>query len=339
MDAVSRVEWAQSIMLRRRSFLVPLGAAMVSPLPAWTKQAKQGRRTYRIGWLTPSDVPEPEREFRAAMARLGYVEGENVVYQSLSAQDEVDRLPALAARLVKDKVDVIVAISPFAILPARAATDSIPIVMAFWGGPGLVESGLVRSLARPGGTVTGVSMLADELEGKRLEFLLEAIPKARRIGVLWRGADFESAETERIARSAGVALKVVACPEGGDRYRRAIATMAEERVDAVLVPSYPAFFRDAREIIDVLAARRLPAIYEWPVMADMGGLIAYGPRLELLEARVANYVDRILRGTRPGELPVEQPSSFELVVNQRTARAIGLSMSSSLLLRADRVIT
>jgi putative ABC transport system substrate-binding protein len=115
--------------------------------------------------------------------------------------------------------------------------------------------------------------------------------------------------------------------------------MAEERVDAVLVPSYPAFFRDAREIIDLLVSRRLPAIYEWPVMGDMGGLLAYGPRLELLEARVASYVDRILKGSRPAEMPVEQPSSFEFVVNQKTAREIGVSMPSSLLLRADRVIT
>jgi putative ABC transport system substrate-binding protein len=272
------------------------------------------------------------------MSRLGYVDGQNVTYRSLSAQDEVDRLPALADRLVRDEVDVIVAVSPYAIVAARGATDSIPIVMAFWGGPGLVESGLVRSLARPGGTVTGISMLADELEGKRLEFLLLALPKARRIGVLWRDVSFDSAEAERVARSAGVALKVVACPGGADRYRRAFAAMADERVDAVLVPSYPAFFRDSREIIDLLASRRLPAIYEWPVMSDMGGLLAYGPRLDLLEGRVASYVDRLLKGTRPAEMPVEQPSVFEFVVNQRTARNIGVSVPSSLLLRADRVI-
>ena len=312
----------------------------LSPWAASSKPAAKERRgPYRIGWLTPTDVPEPERQFRAAMGRLGYVEGRDVVYQSLSAQDDFGRLPALAEQLVKARADVIVAVSPFAIVPARQASSSIPVVMAFWGGEGLIETGFVRSFARPGGTVTGISMLADELEGKRFELLLQAVPKARRVGVLWPTADFESPEVERIAKSLGVALRLVRGGDRGDRYQDAFAAAAAEHVDAMLVPSFPKFFRDAARIIEQAAAQRLPAIYEWPMMADMGGLIAYGPQLEALQARIANYVDRILKGARPGDLPIEQPSSFELVVNQRTAKAIGLTIPASLLLRADRVVT
>ena len=315
--------------------MAALGALVVAPLSAATPKLA---RTYRVAWLTPSDVPELEREFRAAMSRRGYVEGKNVVYESLSAKDNVDSLPSLAARLVATPIDVIVAVSPYAILAARQATRSIPIVMAFWGGEGLIESGFVNSLARPGGSVTGISMLADELEGKRLEFLLQAVPAARRIGVLWQSTDFESANAERIARIAHVELKVVVAGDSGDRYREAFATFARDRADALLVPSLPRFFRDARQIIELASAQRLPAIYEWPIMADQGGLLAYGPKLEALEDRVATFVDRILKGAKAGELPIEQPSTFELVVNQRTARAMDLHLPSSLLVRADRVI-
>ncbi|MEO6409788.1 MAG: ABC transporter substrate-binding protein [Burkholderiaceae bacterium] len=322
-------------MIDRRRCIVPLLAWAVPVPPAWAKPAS---RAYRIGWLTPSTVPEPEREFRAAMTRLGYLDGRNVVYDSLSAQDEVGRLPALAAQLVKGKADVIVAVSPFAILPARQATDVIPIVMAFWGGGGLIESGLVRSLARPGGTVTGVSMLPDELEGERLELLLDLAPKARRIGVLWPDQSFDAPDVQRVARASGVVLRVVASGDGSDAYRSTMAELAGERVEALLVPSLPRYFRDARQIINLVASLKLPAIYESPVMADMGGLIAYGPRLEVLESRVASYVDRILKGAKAGDLPIEQPSTFELVVNQTTARAMGIVVPGSLALRADRVI-
>ena len=325
-------------MITRRTCSASIAAMAVSPWAASKPAAKGRRGPYRIGWLTPTDVPEPERLFRAAMGRLGYLEGRDVVYQSLSAQDDFGRLPALAAQLVKAGADVIVAVSPFAIVPARQASSTIPVVMAFWGGEGLMETGFVRSFARPGGSVTGISMLATELEGKRLELLLQAVPKARRVGVLWPTDDFDSPDVTRIARSMGVALRPIRGGDRGDRYEEAFAAAAAEHVDALLVPSFPKFFRDAARIIEQAATQRLPAIYEWPSMADMGGLIAYGPRLDALQARVADYVDRILKGARPGELPIEQPSSFELVVNQRTAKAIGLAISPSLLLRADRVI-
>ncbi|MEO8922372.1 MAG: ABC transporter substrate-binding protein [Caldimonas sp.] len=322
-------------MLNRRKCLIPFLACAISPLAVWG----QPQRPYRIGWLTPSTVPEAEREFRAAMARLGYIEGRHVLYNSQSAEDDLRRLPTLAALLVSNKMDVIVAVSPYGIVKARQATDTIPIVMAFWGGQGLLESGYVHSLSHPGGTVTGVSMLGDELEGKRLELLLDLVPTARRIGVLWPGSDFESQHVERVSRAAGVVLRVVPTGEGNDSYRRAFSTLEIERVDALLVASHPRYLRDAKQIIDLAALHRLPAIYEWPVMAVAGGLIAYGPRMEVLEARVASYVDRILRGAKPGNLPIEQPSTFEMVVNQVTARNLGIVVPGQLMLRADRVIS
>ena len=330
VDKVTRVT-------NRRTFIGALGAGiLVAPLVVGAQPAG---KVARIGWLTPEVLDVHTRAFREAMRGLGYVEGQAYTLESRSAENDLDRLPALAAQLVQSRVDIIVAVSPPAIIAARHATDSIPIVMAFWGGGGLIESGMVANLARPGGNVTGVSMLASELEAKRLELLLQAVSKARKIGVLdpeERGFTF--AELAPVAEAAGVQIRMTPAGHGDDGYRRAFDSMTQARVEALLVPSFPRFFRDARHIIDLAAANRIPAIYEWPAMADDGGLLAYGPNFTELDGRVASFVVRILKGAKPAVLPIEQPSKFELVINLRTAKALGLTIPPPLLLRADRVI-
>ncbi len=273
------------------------------------------------------------------MRALGYVEGQAVAFESRSAEDDLGRLPRLASELVHSKVDVIVAVSPPAILAARQATDTIPIVVAYWGQRGLIESGIVASFARPGGNVTGVNMLAAELDAKRLELLLQAVPKARKVSVLDpQAAGFTLPEVLRVAKVLGVQLQITPVGRGREGYQQAFDSMAKARVGALLVPSFPRFFTDAPQIIELAAKRRIPAVYEWPAMAKNGGLMAYGPTPAELNGRVATYVDKILKGAKPGDLPVEQPTKFELVINLKTAKALGLTIPQSLLGRADEVI-
>ena len=323
-------------MTNRRAFIsaAAAGVLLLSRLAA----AQPARKVVRIGWLTPSDIEIHSRGFRDAMRALGYAEGQTYTIETRSAGDDLDRLPGLAAELANSKVDIIVAVSPPAIVAAKQASDTIPIVMAFWGGGGLVESGIVANLARPGGNVTGVSMLAVELEAKRLEYLLQALPKARIIGVLDPGSGYTYGEIRAVAERGGVQLRFATVGQGSDAYRRAFDVLKDARVEALVVPSSPRLFRDSRQIIDLAAARHIPAIYEWPDMADAGGLMAYGPTFAELNARVASFVQRILNGARPAVLAIEQPSKFELVVNLRTAKALGFTFPPPLLLRADREI-
>jgi putative tryptophan/tyrosine transport system substrate-binding protein len=290
----------------------------------------------RIGFLTPaSGGVWPE--FVAALRALGYVEGQTITFEVRPAGDSLDRLPELAADLVRSKVDVIVAVSPPAILAAKHATSTIPVVMGFWGGEGLLESGLVTSFARPGGNVTGVYMLAAELDAKRFELLLQALPNARKVAVLNPGDGWMFTEVRQAARAAGIQLHITD-PPGSEGYDRLFDTMAKARVDAVLVLSFPRFYYDHQRIIEAAAKRRIPAMYEWGEIGRDGGLLAYGPVRAELNRSVASYVDRILKGAKPGDLPIEQPTQFELVVNLRTARALGLTIPQSILQRAEQVI-
>ncbi len=310
-------------MERRRFIEVIAGGLLAAPRAAG---AQPTGRVYRIGWLTPAGAG-PSPASREAMRALGYVEGQTVAFESRSAEDDLGRLPRLAAELVHSKVDVIVAVSPPAIRAARQATDTIPIVMAYWGQGGLIESGIVASFASPGGNVTGLHILAAELDAKRLELLLQAIPKARKVGVL-----------DPQAAGFTLQLQITAVGRGSEGYERAFDSMAKARVEALLVPSFPRFFRDAGRIIELAARRRIPAVYEWPAMAKDGGLMAYGPTYAELNGRVAAFVDRILKGAKPGDLPIEQPPKFELVINLKTAKALGLTVPPSLLGRTDEVI-
>ena len=322
-------------MERRRFIEVIAGGLLAAPRAAG---AQPTGRVYRIGWLTPAGAG-PSPASREAMRALGYVEGQTVAFESRSAEDDLGRLPRLAAELVHPKVDVIVAVSPPAIRAARQATDTIPIVMAYWGQGGLIESGIVASFASPGGNVTGLHILAAELDAKRLELLLQAVPKARKVGVLDpQAAGFTLTDVRRVAEVLGVQLHITAVGRGSEGYERAFDSMAKARVEALLVPSFPRFFRDAGRIIELAARRRIPAVYEWPAMAKDGGLMAYGPTFAELNGRVAAFVDRILKGAKPGDLPIEQPTKFELVINIKTAKALGLTVPPSLLGRADEVI-
>ena len=273
----------------------------------------------------------------AAFRELGYVEGRTARFEDRTAKNDLDRLPELAAELVRTPVDIIVAVSPPAILAAKQATTTIPVVMAFWGGEGLIESGVVASFTRPGGNVTGVYMFAAELDAKRFELLLEAVPKARTVAVLNPGHGWSLTHLQQVAETHRIQLLISDVP-GPDGYGATFAAMRKAKVDAVLVPSFPRFFREHRLIIEAAAKQQIAAIYEWGENARAGGLMAYGPVIAELHNRVATYVDKILKGAKPGDLPVEQPTKFELVINMKTAKAVGVRIPQSLLLRADEVI-
>jgi putative ABC transport system substrate-binding protein len=317
--------------------LTALVALLLFIAPA--AEAQPAGKVWRIGYLTPSDIPK--ETLIAALRELGYVEGRTAKFEVRSAQNDFDRLPELAADLVRTPVDIIVAVSPPAIVAAKRATATIPIVMAFWGSEGLIESGVVASFSRPGGNVTGVYMLADELDVKRFELLLEAVPKARTVAMLNPGGGWNISrltdDMRRIAERRGARFLVSDVPGPGD-YGATFDAMSKAKVEAVLVPSFPRFYREQASIVEAAAKHRVPAIYEWGDMARAGGLIAYGPVIAELNRRVATYVDKIFKGAKPGDLPVEQPVKFELVINLKAAKALGITIPQALLLRADEVI-
>jgi len=322
--------------MRHRAAAALLLTVSLLTMLAWTGQCRAQAKIARIGFLTPaSGGVWPE--FVAALRTLGYVENQTITFEVRAANDNLDRLPELAAELVRSKVDVIVAVSPPAIVAAKHATSAIPIVMGFWGGEGLIESGIVASFARPGGNITGVYMLAAELDAKRFEMLLEALPNARKVSVLNPGGGWTFTEVRQAAQAARVQLHITD-PPGSEGYDRVFDTMAKARVDALLVLSFPRFYFEHQRIIEAAAKRRIPAMYEWGEIARDGGLMAYGPVRAELNRRVAIYVDRILKGAKPGDLPIEQPTKFEFVVNLKTAKALGLTVPESILVRADQVI-
>ena len=323
-------------MIEARAFILAISFGIIAaPLAA---DAQPTKPAHRIGWLTPVILDDHSLALRDALGALGYVEGQTVTFETRSADGDLDRLPKLAAELVQSKVDVIVAVTAPAILAARQATDTIPIVMTFWGENGLIDSGIVASLAHPGGNVTGVYMLGAELDAKRVQFLLQAVPKARNVAALDPGRLFTATDVQNVARATGIQLHVIQVGSGREGYERAFESMADAHVEALFVPAFPRFVKEAPQIIELAAKRRIPAVYEWPFLADDGGLMAYGPTPGELERRAASFVDRILKGAKPGNLPVEQPTKFELVINLKTAKALGLTIPRSLQIRADRVI-
>jgi putative ABC transport system substrate-binding protein len=320
---------------RRRFLLTSLAGALTAPLAA---KAQQAGKVYRIGVLHPGSGSE---ERLAALREAGYVEGQNFVAERRHAQGRVERLPELARELVGLKPDIILATSNSAIQAAKDATKSIPIVMAFSDDP--VALRLVASLAQPGGNVTGVTLTAaGTLAAKRVELLKAAVPRARRIALLdWPRADATMSapqvqEAQLAARSLTLETVLVEVRDGD--YERAFATVSAERADALLVLSHPILNRDRKRIIALAARYRLPAIYEWRESAEEGGFIAYGANIRDLNRRVATFVDKILKGAKPGDLPIEQPTKFELVINLKTAKALGITIPPSLLARADQVI-
>jgi putative ABC transport system substrate-binding protein len=317
-------------------------AVLAIPLAA---EAQQAAKVARIGYLTPSLGVNPHlpEAFRQGLRDLGYVEGRNLVIEYREAEGKADRLPALAAELVALKVDVLVAAQGTrSALAAKQATRTVPIVFASVADP--VASGLVTSLARPGGNVTGLSNLAPELVGKRLELLTQAVPGVTRVAVLWLpGALGERTdkdmlkEAEAAARALGVRLQVVEARGPAD-IDRAFSDMTRARAGALTVLPSNMFLREHRHLVDLAAKNRLPAVYPQREFVDAGGLMSYGANSADLSRRAATYVDKILKGAKPGDLPVEQPTKFELVINLKTAKALGLTIPQSLLQRADEVI-
>jgi putative ABC transport system substrate-binding protein len=321
----------------RRAFLAGAAALLAAPLAA---KAQQAGRVYRVGYLSTGALP-PEA-FLQGLRDLGYVEGRNVVIDYRSAEGKPERLPALAAELVALKVDVIVAPNTPAALAAKQATRTLPIVFIGVGEP--VTSGIVTSLARPGGNVTGLSIVSPELVGKWMELLKQAVPGVSRVAALWQpGAMDERTEkdmfkgAEVAARALGVRLHFVEA-RGPEDFDRAFSDMTRARAGALTVRPAPMFVSERRRLVDLAAKNRLPTVYPWREFVEAGGLMAYGPNLADLFRRGATYVDKILKGTKPGDLPVEQPPKFDLVINLKTAKALGLQIPQSLLQRADQVI-
>src|SRR5215813_4301968 len=326
----------------RRAFITVVGASILAgPLAAETQQAGKVPRMGFLSLTSPSDRPPLLDAFRQRLRELGWVEDQNIVIDYRYAQDRVDRLPDLAAELVRLKVDLIVASAGTqAATAAKNATGTIPIVMIYVRDP--VGTGLIASLARPGGNVTGVSGSAGlEMFAKQLELLKETVPKLRRVAILSNpdNAYHQLAirEVNIAARSLGVQLQLLEA-RGPNEFDGAFAAMAKERVGALLVVSDTIFNSHRTRLADLAARSRLPAAYGVRESVEAGGLMSYGPTLLDSYRRAATYVDQILRGTKPAELPVEQPTTYELVINMKTGKALGLTIPPSLLQRADEVI-
>jgi putative ABC transport system substrate-binding protein len=308
-------------------------------VPAW---AQQPGKIPRIGFLLPySPGPDARVEaFRQGLRELGYVEGQNITLEYRWADGKFERLPDLAADLVRLKVDVIVAAVTQASLAAKQAASAIPIVMVGVSDP--VGTGLVISLARPGANITGTSSMTAEVVGKQLELLKETVPKISRVAALWNPANpifqaIQRKETEVAARALGMQLRILEA-RGPDEIDRAFAAMAKEHTKALLVLGDPVFISHRKRIADLAANGHLPAVSGTREFVDAGGLMAYGPSFSDMYRRAAYYVDRILKGTKPADLPVEQPTKFELIINLKTAKQIGLTIPPNVLARADKVI-
>jgi putative ABC transport system substrate-binding protein len=328
-------------MDRRASVRFLVGLA-VAPLIA---RAQQSGRVYRLGMLyfgSPSSTEERQRSSAylvpAALRDLGYVEGRNIVIERRHAEDKAERLAPLARELAQLRVDVVLAVGLSAVRAAKEASATIPIVL--YGNFDPVANGIVTNLARPGGNITGV-LIAPEgtLASKKLELLRETAPKAGRLALLAPadpGFARQLREVQAAAQAIGVPLDVVEVRDAN--FERAFASVSAQKPGALFVGAHQSFMVHRNRIIELAAKHRLPAIYEWAEQVEDGGLMAYGSSLTGLARRTAFYVDRILKGTKPGDLPIEQPTRFELVINLKTAKALGLTIPQSLLLRADRVI-
>ncbi len=320
--------------------LVLAVSLLAPPLAAGAEQAP---RIAKIGWLAPA-TPAAQAHlleaFRQGLRELGHVEGKTFVLVPRYSEAKAERLPDLARELVSLKVDVIMVSGDPAIAAVKQQTRTIPIVMTVSTDP--LGTGFVASLARPGGNVTGLSMISPELSGKRLELLREAVPRLSRVAFLWnpdvRGAVLDYNQTEGAARSLGLQLQSVEAARAED-LDRAFSAIMEQRGQALIVASpNPVTFANRGRIVSFAQKNRLPSMYANRDYVDAGGLMSYGPSAADLYRRAATFVDKILKGAKPADLPVEQPTRFELVINLKTAKALGLTFPQSILIRADQVI-
>ena len=326
--------------MKRRIFAVALCTVLFALCVS--AHAQQPSKIPRIGLLftaTPSAAAARIEAFRQGLRELGYVEGKNILIEQRYAEGQLNHMNELAAELVRLKVDVIVTIGPAATRPAKEATTAIPIVMGVDDDP--VGNGFVASLARPGGNITGLASLAPEIGGKQLELLKEIVPRLSRVAVLGTSTQPGNAQSLREAEVAAGALAVklqyldVLSPKDIEPVFR---TASNGRAEAVLVLRASIFFSHRKQIVDLAAKRQLPAMYYTTEYVEEGGLMTYGVSITDLFRRAATYVDKILKGAKPAELPIEQPTKFELVVNLKTAKRIGLTIPPNVLARADKVI-
>ncbi len=312
---------------------------LLSPLPA---EAQQPGKVFQIGYLgnsTPSLESALVEGFRQGLREHSYVEGQNIILHFRWAEGRIEPLPNLAAELVRLKVDVIVTSGTPAGLAAKRATATIPIVLASAGDA--VGAGLVSSLARPGGNVTGLSVLYPELEGKRLEILREIVPRASRIAVLMNPTNPFTAPAWKGTRTAAEALRITLQPAEvrvADDFEGVFAAITKAKPDALIVLADRVLISHRARIVRFAAQRRLPAIYPFREFVEEGGLVTFGPNFVEMFRRAATYVDKILKGAKPADLPVERPTKFELVVNLTTAKALGLEIPQSIIIRTDEVI-
>jgi len=307
----------------------------------FSAEAQQPKKIPRLGLLTivPPDQSADIDAFRQGLGQLGYLDGKNVRIESRSADGRLDRLPSLAAELVDLKVDVIVALNPPSARAAKIATKTIPIVMRSSDDP--VRTGLIVSLARPGGNITGLTSISTDLIGKRLELLKEAVPQAHVVAVLRNpsapDADVRLREAETSSRALGLQLELLDVQTPTD-FAGAFKAATRRSANALLTLRNPLIVNNRQRIADLAIKSNLPAIYDDREFIDVGGLMSYGADLADLHRRAAVYVDKILRGAKPSDLPVEQPKKFELVINLKTAKQIGLTIPPNVLARANKVI-
>jgi putative tryptophan/tyrosine transport system substrate-binding protein len=315
------------------------GAAAAWPLAA---RAQQAGKVYRIGFLGNSTAALEANlvgPFREGLRHLGYVEGQNILIEYRWAEGKYERFPALTAELIALKVDVIVTAGTPASLAVQKAATSIPLVMVAVGDP--VATGLVASLGRPGGNITGLTSIASEMEGKRLELLREVVPKLLHVAVLWNAASPIQVIEERETRAAAQALGMKMLSLGvrsREEIEDALTTIVREQPGALLVLADRLFLHHRTRIMDFAVQRRLPGVHAYRELVEAGGLMSYGPSYADMHRRAASYVDRILKGSKPADLPVQAPVKFELVINLKAANALGLDIPPMLLGRADEVI-
>jgi putative ABC transport system substrate-binding protein len=324
--------------MQRRAFITLLGGSAVAwPLIA---RAQQAAKLRRIGILSP-ELPPPGflEAFRQGLRELGYVEGQNIAFEIRSAEGYGQRLAALANHLVELKVDVIVAVNTQSVQAAKKASTTIPIVMTRIADP--VKSGLVRSLSKPGGNITGLSFMVDELSGKRLALLKEAFPSVSRVAVLWYeanpGADIAVGAIKAASRELGLGLLLLPVHGSADLVG-AFQAAARGRVEALIVIDDVVTTQHRVEILNLAATHSLAVVSQYRAFAEAGALLAYGPDTSTMYRRAAYYVDRILKGADAGDLPVEQATKFDLAINLKTAKALGVTIPPTLLARADEVI-
>jgi ABC-type uncharacterized transport system substrate-binding protein len=327
-------------MKRRQFFAFLTGVALACPLVA---RAQPTRKIYRLGLLGAGSVIGPiderNKSFLAALAQRGFAAGDNVVLEQRWAEGQLDRLPALAAELKAARVDCIVTFGYPAAFAAKVYATETPTVIAGAGDP--VASGLVEGLSRPGGYLTGVTELSTELSAKRLEILRDTISDLRLVAMLWNAADLGMTlryrAAEDAARVLGIKVQTLGVREPND-FEHAFAEMTRERPDGILMVSDALTNLNRKRVVEFAVAHRLPTIFEYSALVREGGLMSYGPQQSAIGERVAEFVARILRGARPADLPLELPTRFELLVNLRTAKTLGLSIPATVVARADEVI-